>query len=78
MAISRLQNDVYTIAFRYKKKKSVIGLFLFSKKFMFFLVWFWWTDCLHRSTKTKSKETAKWTKKAYCLVGFSYVLISIY
>lgn len=42
MAISQLQNDVYTIAFRYKKKKSVIGLFLFSKKFMFFLVWFWW------------------------------------
>ena len=31
MAISRLQNDVYTIAFRYKKKK-----------FMFILVLFWW------------------------------------
>lgn len=29
---------------RYKKKKSVIGLSLFSKKFMFFLVWFWWKE----------------------------------
>lgn len=42
MAISRLQNDVYTIAFRYKKKKSVIGLSLFPKKFMLFLVIDWW------------------------------------
>lgn len=42
MAISRLQNDVYIIAFRYKKKKSLVGLSLFSKKFMFFLVINWW------------------------------------
>lgn len=42
MAISQLQNDVYIIAFRYKKKKSLVGLSLFPKKFMFFLAWFWW------------------------------------
>lgn len=32
----------YQSHFRYKKKKSLVGLSLFSKKFMFFLVWFWW------------------------------------